>query len=89
MVLVNLAGSVSAQSGDPWTAKDLMDPELLVYDEPFAGLDPIALGMVLRLIRRLNDAGQTLKLLKKVISFSWVFTACKATKLLIWKNAQF
>ena len=29
MVLVNLAGSVSAQSGDPWTAKDLMDPELL------------------------------------------------------------
>lgn len=34
----------------------VMDPELLVYDEPFAGLDPIALGMVLRLIRRLNDA---------------------------------
>ena len=34
----------------------VMDPELLIYDEPFAGLDPIALGMVLRLIRRLNDA---------------------------------
>ncbi len=34
----------------------VMDPEFLVYDEPFAGLDPIALGMVLRLIRRLNDA---------------------------------
>jgi phospholipid/cholesterol/gamma-HCH transport system ATP-binding protein len=33
----------------------VMDPELLVYDEPFAGLDPIAMGMVLRLIRRLND----------------------------------
>jgi phospholipid/cholesterol/gamma-HCH transport system ATP-binding protein len=33
----------------------VMDPELLVYDEPFAGLDPISMGVVLRLIRRLND----------------------------------
>ncbi len=34
----------------------VMDPDLLIYDEPFVGLDPISLGMVLRLIRRLNDA---------------------------------
>ena len=34
----------------------VMDPQLLIYDEPFAGLDPIALGMVLRLIRVTNDA---------------------------------
>lgn len=34
----------------------VMDPELLIYDEPFAGLDPISMGMVLRLIRRLNDS---------------------------------
>jgi phospholipid/cholesterol/gamma-HCH transport system ATP-binding protein len=33
-----------------------MDPDILIYDEPFAGLDPISLGMVLRLIRELNDA---------------------------------
>ncbi len=34
----------------------VMDPEILIYDEPFAGLDPIALGMVLRLIRDLNQS---------------------------------
>jgi phospholipid/cholesterol/gamma-HCH transport system ATP-binding protein len=33
-----------------------MDPEILIYDEPFAGLDPISMGVVLRLIRSLNDA---------------------------------
>jgi phospholipid/cholesterol/gamma-HCH transport system ATP-binding protein len=32
------------------------DPELLIYDEPFAGLDPISMGVVLRLIRKMNEA---------------------------------
>ncbi len=34
----------------------VMDPELLIYDEPFAGLDPISLGMILRLIKQMNEA---------------------------------
>jgi phospholipid/cholesterol/gamma-HCH transport system ATP-binding protein len=34
----------------------VMDPELLIYDEPFVGLDPIALGVIQRLIQQLNQA---------------------------------
>jgi len=33
-----------------------LDPMLMMYDEPFTGLDPIALGVIGRLIRKLNDA---------------------------------
>ncbi len=33
-----------------------LDPQLVMYDEPFAGLDPISLVTVAQLIRRLNDA---------------------------------
>jgi phospholipid/cholesterol/gamma-HCH transport system ATP-binding protein len=33
----------------------VMDPELLIYDEPFVGLDPISLGVILRLIRHMNE----------------------------------
>jgi phospholipid/cholesterol/gamma-HCH transport system ATP-binding protein len=34
----------------------VMDPMLILYDEPFAGLDPISMSVVGTLIRRLNDA---------------------------------
>ena len=33
-----------------------LDPELIMYDEPFTGLDPIALGVAANLIRKLGDA---------------------------------
>ena len=33
-----------------------LDPELIMYDEPFAGLDPISMSVTANLIRRLNDA---------------------------------
>jgi phospholipid/cholesterol/gamma-HCH transport system ATP-binding protein len=33
-----------------------LDPELIIYDEPFAGLDPITLTVICHLIRTLNDA---------------------------------
>jgi len=33
-----------------------LDPALIMYDEPFTGLDPISLGVIGQLIRRLNDA---------------------------------
>jgi len=37
-----------------------LDPQLMLYDEPFTGLDPISLGVIARLIRTLNDSlGQT------------------------------
>lgn len=33
-----------------------LDPDLVMYDEPFTGQDPISMGVLMRLIRRLNDA---------------------------------
>ncbi len=32
-----------------------LDPQLVMYDEPFVGLDPISMGVIVQLIRRLND----------------------------------
>lgn len=33
-----------------------LDPDLIMFDEPFAGQDPISMGVLVKLIRELNDA---------------------------------
>lgn len=33
-----------------------LDPQLIMYDEPFAGQDPISMGVIVRLIKQLNDS---------------------------------
>ncbi|MBE2896675.1 ATP-binding cassette domain-containing protein [Pasteurellaceae bacterium HPA106] len=42
-----------------------LDPDLVMYDEPFTGQDPISMGVIISLIKRLN---QTLKLTSIVVS---------------------
>ena len=50
-----------------------LDPMLVMYDEPFAGLDPISMGMVMKLIRELN---QSLGLTSLVVTHD-VIEACE------------
>lgn len=40
-----------------------LDPELMMYDEPFTGQDPISMGVLVRLIKRLNELLQTTTIL--------------------------
>jgi len=40
-----------------------LDPELILYDEPFAGLDPISMGVAANLIRTLNDTTESTSIL--------------------------
>src|SRR4051812_20069523 len=60
-----------------------LDPELVMYDEPFAGLDPISLGTAAQLIRQLND---TLGITSVVVSHDLEETFRIADKVIILAN---
>ena len=62
-----------------------LDPELVMYDEPFAGLDPISLGTAARLIRQLND---TMGLTSIVVSHDLVETFRIADQVIILANGK-
>jgi phospholipid/cholesterol/gamma-HCH transport system ATP-binding protein len=60
-----------------------LDPDLVMYDEPFAGLDPISLGTAARLIRQLND---TLGLTSVIVSHDLEDTFRIADHVIILAN---
>ncbi|MBA2962568.1 MULTISPECIES: ABC transporter ATP-binding protein [Ramlibacter] len=62
-----------------------LDPELVMYDEPFAGLDPISLGTAAQLIRRLND---TLGITSVVVSHDLEETFRIADQVIVLANGR-
>ena len=62
-----------------------LDPQLIMYDEPFAGLDPISLGTAARLIRDLND---TLGLTSVIVSHDVDETFHIADQVIILANGR-
>ena len=63
----------------------VLDPELIMYDEPFAGLDPISLGTAAQLIRQLND---TLGITSIVVSHDLEETFRIADKVIVLANGR-
>jgi phospholipid/cholesterol/gamma-HCH transport system ATP-binding protein len=62
-----------------------LDPELVMYDEPFSGLDPISLGTAARLIRQLND---TLGLTSIIVSHELEQTFDIADHVVVLANGK-
>ncbi|MEY3474878.1 MAG: hypothetical protein RL087_1336 [Pseudomonadota bacterium] len=62
-----------------------LDPELVMYDEPFSGLDPISVGTAARLIRQLND---TLGITSVVVSHEINETFRIADQVIILANGR-
>ena len=63
----------------------VLDPELIMYDEPFAGLDPISLGTAAQLIRQLND---TLGITSIVVSHDLEETFRIADQVIVLANGR-
>jgi phospholipid/cholesterol/gamma-HCH transport system ATP-binding protein len=62
-----------------------LDPQILMYDEPFAGQDPIAMGVLVQLIRLLTDA---LGITSIVVSHDLAETASIADYIYVVGDAQ-
>lgn len=62
-----------------------LDPQLIMYDEPFSGLDPISLGTAARLIRQLND---TLGLTSLMVSHELESTFAVADHIIVLANGR-
>lgn len=62
-----------------------LDPDLIMYDEPFAGLDPISLGSASRLIR---DLGQALGVTSIVVSHDVEETFAIADRIVFIANGN-
>ena len=62
-----------------------LDPDLIMYDEPFSGLDPISLGTAARLIRQLND---TLGITSVVVSHEIPETFHMADQVVVLANGR-
>ena len=62
-----------------------LDPELIMYDEPFSGLDPISLGTSAHLIRQLND---TMGLTSIFVSHELEQTFAIADHIIILANGR-
>lgn len=62
-----------------------LDPEMVIYDEPFAGQDPIGMGVLLQLIKLLNNA---LGLTSVVVSHDIHETASIADKLYVLSQGK-
>jgi phospholipid/cholesterol/gamma-HCH transport system ATP-binding protein len=63
----------------------VLDPDLIMYDEPFSGLDPISLGTAARLVRQLND---TLGITSLVVSHEIPETFHMSDQVIVLANGR-
>ena len=61
------------------------DPELMIYDEPFTGQDPISLGVLTRLVRDLNDG---LRMTSFVVSHDIAEVSKIADRILLFSGGK-